>query len=100
MAKRKRSAPLPPLDLARGYEIPLAGKYLGGVSVPAVYRLIREKKLATYTIGRRRFVAGSEIRRFTAGEPPTREGEPINEAMAARNRIAGTAGGFAKAART
>lgn len=90
---------LPPIDPLRGYEISVARLYLGNVSGPTIYRLIRAGKLASYTIGKRRFVRGSEIARFTAGEPPEKVGDPINEKMAARMRIAGRAGGSSKAAR-
>lgn len=90
---------LPPLDLPRGYPVQVAAQYLGDVAAPTVYGLIREGKLASYMIGRRRFVRGSEIARYTAGDPPERAGAPIDEQTAAQKRVAGAAGGHAKAAR-
>jgi Helix-turn-helix domain len=88
--------PLPPVEATRGYSVNHSSLYLG-TSPPGVYTLLREGKLVSRTIGKRRIIPGSEIIRFLAGGPVMAVGDPIDPRMSALGRIGGKAGGLAKA---
>jgi excisionase family DNA binding protein len=88
--------PLPPIEPVRGYSPAHAGLYLD-VSDQTIYKLIKERKLATRVVGKRRVVPGSELIRFLTGQEPLLEGDPIDPRISEQNRINGSAGGLAKA---
>jgi excisionase family DNA binding protein len=88
--------PLPPIEPVRGYSPQYAALYLG-VSVPTIYALMKNDKLPSRVLGKRRIVPGSELIRFITGEEPVLKGDPIDPRMSELGRIGGRAGGLAKA---
>jgi excisionase family DNA binding protein len=88
--------PLPPIEPVRGYSPAHAGLYLD-VSNQTVYKLIKEGKLPSRLVGKRRVVPGSELVRFLTGQEPLLEGDPIDSRMSELGRIGGRVGGLAKA---
>jgi excisionase family DNA binding protein len=90
--------PLPPLEPARGYTLMHACLYLD-VSPPSIYRLIRNGRLPSRIIGKRRIIPGSELIRFITGQEPILKGDPIEERLSEAGRTGGKAGGLAKARR-
>jgi excisionase family DNA binding protein len=71
-----------------------------GVSPPGVYNLIREGKIASRAVGKRRVISGADITRFLTGEEPQTHGDPIDPRLSEAGRIGGRAGGLAKARKT
>jgi excisionase family DNA binding protein len=93
---QREIVPLPPIEPVRGYSPAHAGLYLD-VSDQTVYKIIKEGKLATRVVGKRRVIPGAELIRFLTGQKPGLEGDPIDPRISEQNRINGSAGGLAKA---
>jgi excisionase family DNA binding protein len=88
--------PLPPIEAIRGYTVAHSALYLG-TSVPTVYKILGEGRLASRKLGKRRVIPGAELIRFLKGEEPVLQGDPIDGRASELGRIGGKAGGLAKA---
>jgi excisionase family DNA binding protein len=88
--------PLPPIESVRGYSPQHAALYLG-CSLPTVYLLIKDNRLPSRTLGKRRIIPGSELIRFITGQEPVLVGDPITSQMSELGRTGGRKGGLAKA---
>ena len=58
------------------YSIEEARKLLGGISRNSIYHLLRDGKLASVPIGRRRLISGAAIEAFIAAATTTDAPEP------------------------
>ena len=60
------------------YSIREAMEILGGISRGTIYKLLKEGRLASVSIGRRRFIRRRAIEDFVAGATTTRIDSPAN----------------------
>ena len=51
-------------DRKAAYSIKEAAEYIGGIHESAMYRLIWDKQIKSYKIGRRRFVLKTELDKY------------------------------------
>lgn len=55
-----------------GYSLDQARAMLGGISAPTIHKIINNGELATYTVGRRRFVTSDAIADYVARHSTTK----------------------------